>query len=86
MKVYVLMCWTDGFGNDTQVLGIYESLEKIYELHSNEYLSGCKYQEIEMNKIVDIDIYDGKKFEFNWKKKRGNKKCMKYQIKNSKKL
>ena len=73
MKVYVLMCWTDGFGNDTEVLGVYESLEKIYELHSKEYLSNCKYQEIEMNKIVDIDYYEGIEFEFKSKKnkKRG---------------
>ncbi len=74
MKVFVLMCWTDGFGNDTEVLGVYESLEKIYELHSEEYLSDCKYKEIEMNKIVDIDYYDGVEFKFKSKKKRGNKK------------
>jgi len=72
MKVYVLMCWTDGFGNDTEVLGVYESLEKIYELHSEEYLSDCKYQEIEMNKIVNnIDYYEGIEFNFKSKKKRG---------------
>lgn len=64
MKVYVLMCWTDGFGNDTEVLGVYESLEKIYELHSKEYLSGCRYKEIEINKIVNIDYYEGTKFKF----------------------
>lgn len=74
MKVYVLMRWTDGFGNDTEVLGVYESLEKICELHSKEYLSNCRYKEIEMNKNVDIDYYDGIEFKFKSKKKRGNKK------------
>ena len=54
MKVYVLMCW--------KILGVYESLEKIYELHSKEFLSDCKYKEIEMNKIVDINYDDGIKF------------------------
>lgn len=71
MKVYVLMCWVDGFGNDTKVLGVYESLEKIYALHSKEYLSDCRYQEIEMNKIADIEYYEGIEFKFKSKKKRG---------------
>lgn len=74
MKVYVLMCWTDGFGNDTLVLGVYESLEKIYELHSEEYLSNLRYKEIEMNKNVDIDYYEGTEFEFKSKKKRKGKR------------
>ena len=69
MKVYVLMCWIDGFGNDTEILGVYESLEKIYELHSEEYLSDCKYQKIEMNKIVNIDYEEGIEFEFKSKNK-----------------
>lgn len=68
--VYVLMCWADGFGNDTNVLGVYESLEKIYELHSEEYLSDCKYQKIEMNKIVNIDYDEGIEFNFKPRKKK----------------
>ena len=51
-------------------MGVYESLEKIYELHSEEYLSGCKYQKIEMNKIVDIDYYEGIEFNFKLRKKK----------------
>ena len=76
MKAYVLMRWVDGFGNDTQVLGIYENLEKIYELHSAQYLLNCRYQEIEMNEFVDIDYSEGKKFKFKFrlKKKRDKEK------------
>lgn len=67
------MRWADGFGNDTEILGVYKSLKKIHELHSEEFLSDCKYQKVEMNKIVDnIDYYEGIEFNFKPKKKRGN--------------
>jgi hypothetical protein len=54
----IVLGWCDGFGNDTFVWGIFDSVEtarKICEKQYNGY--EARYQEVELNTIQDFDYY-----------------------------
>lgn len=54
--------WVDGFGADTEVFGIYDSVETARQALSydrdTEY--PLKYQTIEMNRPCSLDYYEAK--------------------------
>lgn len=58
--------FVDGFGADTYVTGIYQSLEDAIAKHGNEF----KYEEFEFGE-VDFDIYECKIYNGGKKHKRG---------------
>lgn len=63
-----VLVWVDGFGNDTQVDGIYPTLE----IAKQHYHNNFRYQEFEFGE-VEFDIYDAKE-AYPKKKKRRQKK------------
>jgi hypothetical protein len=67
----IVLGWCDGFGNDTFVLGIFDSIEtarKKCEMECNGYET--RYQEVELNTIQDFDYYMATPL-FKKNKKRG---------------
>lgn len=62
--------WVDGFGADTVVMGIYQSLEDAIIAGYGEKF---QYQEFEFGE-VDFDIYDCKTYDGGKKQKRGKRK------------
>ena len=58
-----VLCWYDGFGNDTCVFGIYENLETAKEhcidipCYDGREL---RYQTFLLNSPVDFDYYEAK--------------------------
>ena len=61
--------FVDGFGHDTEVVGIYPTLEAAKKY----YLTNFLYQEFEFG-TVQFDIYDAKEGYPTKKKRKGNKK------------
>ena len=61
--------WVDGFGNDTNVCGIYPTLDEAMKYAE----IGMKYVEFDFGK-TDFDIYDAKDFSFPHTKYPKNKK------------
>ena len=57
--------FVDGFGHDTEVIGIFPTLE----IAKNYYSNNFRYQEFEFGK-VSFDIYDAKEAYPAKKKKR----------------
>ena len=57
--------YIDGFGADTQVVGIYRSLEDAIVNYGNEF----RYKEFEFGK-VEFDIYDCNTYDGGKKQKR----------------
>lgn len=51
--------YCDGFGNDTFVVGIFESEEKAQKCCKSSY-NACetRYKSIELNQLCDLDYYD----------------------------
>ena len=69
-----VLCWYDGFGNDTCVVGIANSLQEARENFDSEYNGhDTRYQEVIPNREQWFDWYDGKKKKKK-KKKRGKKR------------
>lgn len=62
--------WVDGFGADTVVIGIYQSLEDAIIAGYGEKF---QYQEFEFGE-VDFDIYGCKTYDGGKKQKRGKRK------------
>ena len=59
MEVIVILGWIDGFGADTEVWGICDSLEKAREI----FPIGCadnpiKYQIVNINTECNLDYYE----------------------------
>lgn len=52
--------WVDGFGADTQVLGIFPTLTEA-EKYAGEDYENCRYTEFEFGE-VNFDFYEAKKF------------------------
>lgn len=50
--------WVDGFGNDTQVYGIYPTLEEA-AAYADE---SCRYEEFEFGE-VNFDYFEAKEFK-----------------------
>lgn len=68
-----VLCWYDGFGNDTCVVGIANSLQEARENFESEYNGyATRYQEVIPNTEQFFDWYDGKLL-FDKNKKRGKK-------------
>lgn len=78
----IVLGWCDGFGNDTFVWGIFDSVEKAREKLEKQYDGDkARYQEIVLNSIQDYDYDLGtplfekkKKNEENQKKKKNKKR------------
>ena len=67
-----VLCWYDGFGNDTCVVGIANSLQEARENFESEYNGyATRYQEVIPNSEQWFDWYDGKLL---FDKKRGKKR------------
>lgn len=68
-----VLSWVDGFGADTYVEGIFESVEEARAFfpfdRDKEY--ALKYQEIKLNQICSLDYYDA---EYLHPKKKQNYK------------
>ena len=68
-----VLSWCDGFGNDTCVVGIANSLQEARKNFQSEYNHhDTRYQEVIPNSEQWFDWYDGKPL-FDKKKKRGKK-------------
>ena len=68
-----VLCWCDGFGNDTCVVGIANSLQEARKNFQSEYNGhDTRYQEVIPNSEQWFDWYDGKLL-FDKTKKRGKK-------------
>lgn len=67
--------WCDGFGNDTCMLGIYESVEiardKVAPYGENDKFHERRYQEFNLNEEVCFDYYEAEPLHKKKKKKRG---------------
>ena len=57
--------YIDGFGADTEVVGIYKNLEDAIANYGNEF----QYKEFEFGK-VEFDIYDSNTYNIRTAKKR----------------
>jgi hypothetical protein len=69
-EMIAVLEFVDGFGADTNVTGIYQSLEDaIAAKYGNEF----KYQEFEFGK-VSFDIYECKTYDGGKKQKKKRKK------------
>lgn len=70
----IVMGWCDGFGNDSFVIGIFDSVEAAREKCDKEY-NGLKtrYQNIVLNSVQEYD-YDLGELLFEEKKKKEEKK------------
>jgi hypothetical protein len=68
-----ILGWQDGFGCDTCVIGIFNSVEDARKVFNKEYNEHeTRYQEISLNTLQDFDWYDAKPlFSKNKSKKRG---------------
>lgn len=69
----IVLGWCDGFGNDTFVWGIFDSVEearKKCDKECNGYET--RYQEVVMNSIQDYDYYMGTPLFEEKKKKEKN--------------
>lgn len=64
-----LLGWTDGFGNDTYVHGIYPSMDEA-KAHAKEGLRWVQFDYGE----VDFDWYEANEFKDKNKKKKGRNK------------
>ena len=67
MKVFLLMCWCDGFGNDGYVYGIYSSYDLMIKKIENSCKSKIAFRYFEVNvdecDDIDFDYYLGKEIE-----------------------
>lgn len=53
--------WVDGFGNDTALLGVYDSVKTARKLCEPDlYDHELRYEETNMNEEVCFDYYDAK--------------------------
>lgn len=60
--------FVDGFGHDTEVVGIFPTLEEAKKYYFKNFV----YQEFEFGE-VQFDVYEAKECYSTKKKKRGNK-------------
>ena len=51
----IVMGWADGFGNDTVVYGVFESVEKAKEHFCEK--DHVRYMDITLNEVTDVE-YD----------------------------
>ncbi len=67
--------WCDGFGNDTYVFGIYDSIEtarnKVAPYDENDKTHERRYQEFNLNEEVYFDYYEAEPLHEKRKRKRG---------------
>lgn len=69
-----VLSWCDGFGNDTCVVGIANSLQEARKNFQSEYNHhDTRYQEVISNSEQWFDWYEGKRL-FNKTEKRGKKR------------
>ena len=61
----VVLEYIDGFGADTEIVGIYKNLEDATVNHGNKF----QYKEFEFGK-VEFDIYDCNTYDIRTAKKR----------------
>jgi hypothetical protein len=73
MKLIAVLCWIDGFGEDTYVYGVFDSLENarnVVPKQINDHEP--RYEIITLNKTcADLDWYGAKPLFPNNNKKRG---------------
>ena len=69
-----ILGWQDGFGCDTCVIGIANSVEDARKVFGKEYDEHeTRYQEIELNTPQDFDWYDAKPLFSKNKTKKGKR-------------
>ena len=64
-----VLCWTDGFGNDTYVKAIYPTLDEAKQ----NFEEGDRWKEFEYG-LVDFDWYEANEFRRLHRKPRKKKK------------
>lgn len=77
----IVLGWCDGFGNDSFVVGVFDSVEEARKKCEREYNDRrTRYQNIVLNTVQDIDydlgvlLFEEKEKKEKTKKKKKNKK------------
>ena len=74
MEMVALLGWVDGFGADTQVKGIFYSVEEAQEYAHLDGDERDRFQYFKTGKVVYFDWYDANDFPPRNKKKKKSKK------------